>query len=203
MITHERIEERIGIEERRSYYKALLLISPEKAQELGMRAEAPILVSPLIFQEKICQIPNCGVRFTPLVYQVGYQVRAQHFHEDDGGGGGIYYYAVTGPEAIIHNKDSVDYWFAMVEPSLNSRGEFILRAEQVLVERILAYCSVCHRNVGEGLLSELLYTGQLYPICNDHENEDKKKNSPSHPRYPKFKFEITRDGRVVFGNLRA
>src|SRR3989344_4909723 len=64
-------------------YKALRLITPERAQKVGIPAEAPVFVSPYISEAHRCSV--CDKSFTPLVYQVGYTVDSQHFHDENGG----------------------------------------------------------------------------------------------------------------------
>lgn len=64
--------------------KQLRLISPEHANELGIPAEAPVLVSPYISREGDCII--CNVKYRPLMYQVGFTTKAHHTCKENGGG---------------------------------------------------------------------------------------------------------------------
>jgi hypothetical protein len=75
-----------------SCVKSLLLVLPEIAQQRGIRAEAPVFISPNIDRPHQCRL--CTATFTPLVYQIGYTTQSQHWHETDGG---IYYFVALSP----------------------------------------------------------------------------------------------------------
>lgn len=75
-------------------YKHLNLITPEKAAELNIVAEAPIMVSPYVKNAEIC--PHCGAEYTPLIYSLRRVTRAQHFHNEFDRGSGIYVFPKLG-----------------------------------------------------------------------------------------------------------
>jgi hypothetical protein len=68
----------------RSYVKQLRLVTPWTARRLGIRAEAPVFISPWVHEQARCS--GCNRLYSPLVYQTGYETAAQH----QCGPGGIY-----------------------------------------------------------------------------------------------------------------
>lgn len=74
------------IENEKFFFKYLRLITPEYAQQLGVSAEAPIFVSPIISEAE--RYRECNQTFSPINYLIGQRVVADHYHWADGG---IYY----------------------------------------------------------------------------------------------------------------
>jgi hypothetical protein len=185
-------------------FKHLRLVPAERAQRLGIHAETPVFVSPFIDGKQRC--PVCRVCFTPLVYQAGYEVRAQHYHETDGG---IYFYLARLPrlyKALAERSG----WVLQVEPL----GETAIsngppyrsgRAEAVRCIAMSAWC-MCQSWDVEKLVhtrhrGHLISSGQLLlfpgatcqpgsflPVC-----DQEALPSP----YVPLRFQI-RDGTVYF-----
>lgn len=203
-----------------TYFKALKLIVPERVQALGYPAEGPVFVSPDISGEEACEI--CGVIYTPLVYQVGFVVRSQHYHEE-GGVGGIYY-VDTGrfPFSFSYNiKPSP--WIAVLN-LLGRRDKW--RSEAVEMKGIKALCidRECMLELNKGIVISLptpTRPDELFPLCgvDQHpqvtltEEFEVNPNGRWHserfsireislPPRPVFNFRITPNGRMVFGNLQ-
>jgi hypothetical protein len=65
------------------YVKALRLVTPGAARQLGLAAtDAPVFVSPFHLRPQRCE--DCGVTYTPLLYAPGLITTAHHFHRTSG-----------------------------------------------------------------------------------------------------------------------
>lgn len=203
----------------RTYFKALRLIVPEKAEQLGFPAEGPVFVSPNIDAADQCII--CETVYTPLVYQVGLVVRSQHFHQG-GGIGGIYHIDDRLPFNFTYIISSHP-WIAMLKP-FGRRGDW--RSEAVEVQSMKALCvdNRCRLELNEGVVISFpapTRPDELFPLCGIDQHpwvtfRETVEVNPNgrwysarfdvreicRPPRPVFKFRITPDGRVVFGNLR-
>lgn len=121
------------------FLKQLRLLPAISAGSLGLPAEAPTFVSPIIGEQHRCDL--CSVIYSPLWYQVGYITSAQHQHAT---GGGTYCYHRCRPgisEAYIREYG----WISQVEPlgalqREKSGGETVARADAVRCLRIAAWC---------------------------------------------------------------
>jgi hypothetical protein len=185
--------------------KQLRLITPRKAEKLGVRAEAPVFISPRTDKRRQCTL--CPVVYTPIVYQTGQVTTAQHWHENEGG---IYLYVINNAkflEALCNQSG----WIAQVETigqiAINGSPTNLQgRAEAVRCLAISAWCQHQHtekayRNIRghpphlitEGLIaSDDTYDwpdSELLPVC-------AKTNLPKYRRTP-FAFHV-RDGFVFF-----
>lgn len=183
------IETEREIGERKIFnFKELKLISPETANQLGISGESPVFISP--YQDRNEFYNQCGHEFGPLVYQVGYEVSAHHFHENCGG---IYYRRGT------NVFQSPSGWVAVLEP----RGRVNLkdppatpRAEKVSVSRIRSYC-MGRQNCGRGEISSGVAVAlgrrlsELIPV-RDIERH------PDLTPYIRYAFKITEGGGVLF-----
>jgi hypothetical protein len=124
----------------RNYYlKQLRLLPAETASTLGLPAEAPTFVSPIIGEQNRCVL--CPVTYTPLCYQVGYITYAQHQHET---GGGIYCYRRCRP-GIPEARIRENGWISQVEPlgalhHQKTGRATVARAEAVRCLSIAAWC---------------------------------------------------------------
>lgn len=146
--------------------KHLRLVTPERANELGIPAEAPVLCSPYISGTNHCDI--CNVKYTPLIYQVGQETEAQHFCTS---GGGIY---TQIPE------DKSDHWqynkglfTALVRPQGpirmgNDRGYQFRSVTPTSIQ--LPICATCgtswrwgHIEYAVGLSD--IHPNTLVPVC--------------------------------------
>ena len=65
------------------YFKQLRLAPPDVLNQMGIPAEAPTFLSPLVDLARHCRV--CPTRYTPLVYQTGQVTYAQHYHATVGG----------------------------------------------------------------------------------------------------------------------
>lgn len=121
------------------FLKQLRLLPAISAGSLGLPAEAPTFVSPIIGEQHRCDL--CSVIYSPLWYQVGYITSAQHQHAT---GGGTYCYHRCRPgisEAYIREYG----WISQVEPlgalqREKSGGETVARDDAVRCLRIAAWC---------------------------------------------------------------
>jgi hypothetical protein len=129
-----------------SYIKTLRLVSPAAANQLGIPAEAPVFLSPLVRGAQACSTPTCSVTYTPLMYATGRVSTAPHFHRKSGG---VYFYVVTDvvTDSVAFLDALVEHtgWIATVEPlgitaMYPGRGYGSGRAEAVLVRSITAWC---------------------------------------------------------------
>ena len=186
------------------FFKALKLISPEKARLLGVIAEGPIFVSPYIGRPEVCK--KCETQYGPLVYQAQTIVTAHHVCQE---GGGIYHYS-TGimVEGDWRYKDG---WVANIRPigAQAYRSAF----EQVFVKSIAAFCIIEGHNterLTEGVIVDVekeVQQGRLFPCCDaDLLGRIDPTNTVIGERLEydirsRFRFRVTEDGRVVFGNI--
>jgi hypothetical protein len=127
---------------KRYFIKQLRLVLPEEAARLGIRAESPVFVSPIIDGTRLCG--DCAITFTPLVYQTGYETEAHHFQPRSGG---IYFYLPCQPRLRTALLEQTG-WMAHIEPlgrpifSDDCTGS-IGRAPAIRCIGIEAWC-VCH-----------------------------------------------------------
>lgn len=192
-------KERGLVPEREVNFKALRLITPKLARDLGIEAEGPVFVSPVMRTSQECD--ECGSLFTPLVYQAGYTVKAHHFHERSNGGIYHYHYPSLRAERQDFFYTSSWYgWFAALEPIGSiSAGEFYQesRSQAVKVHSIRAWCQErhCLREMKEGVVvSADDNPDALLPLCNVERH-------PARASKVKFNFKITDDGSIVFSQI--
>ena len=140
----ERDEVRNTAEQQRRYrYKAVQLLSPEEAQQVGIPAEAPVLVSPYA-DRHVC--PDCGAAYSKLVYAPGETTTAQHFHRADGG-----IYHCTGRHRDDLGGMATESGWLLELAVLGRRydGKGLGRAERVAVAGVRAFCTLCAAAVAE------------------------------------------------------
>lgn len=153
------------------YYKFLKLITGEAAIELGISTESPVFVSPYVTENKQCD--ECGIGFTPLVYQSGYVINAQHFHQQSGGvyffktsskiaGGGLYGF-------YFNQSYSNSEWVALLSPigkvyKQEYPGEINYRAESAQVLEIIPVCKGRQHPWGGHYISEGVVTKPNYEV---------------------------------------
>ncbi|GEM_PF-2117744 len=210
--------------EKEIYIKELRLVSPERAQELGLSAEGPVFISPGINESKICSV--CGVEYTPLVYQKGYVISSHHFHSEkdpikNEEAGGIYHWGTKGLNGPTHSS-----WRAILRPIGQSVRQPLLteqtrnvhpiyRSESVYVAQILAFCNPDGHGCpykrltdkfpfGEQLSEGIAVLGSndwqgefLFPLCEDTVNYDRYFGWKSNA---KMRFLIT-EGEVLFSQF--
>lgn len=176
-------------QQRLVYFKSLWLISPQKAAELGLPAEAPVFVSPYQWEIKQC---SCGAKYGPLVYGPGAPIEAHHFH--DFAEGGIYFdKSINGPNQwdIYANGN----WIAIIEPLGPVDRD---RAKAVLVKQIMAVCAGSCHILEKGFLvgtDAEPFSGILLPVCSLEEHSNFQGIFE-----PAFKFKIE-DGQVLFSQV--
>jgi len=152
-------------------YKALRLITPERANELDIPAEAPVLVSPYINLRQACF--ECHQEYSPLLYQLGQQTTAQHFCKFSGGG--IYtidYSVMDRPDKWVSRRG---LWMAQVIPHgpIRMGHDKGFTFHDVTPQKMLVpNCYVCNAPtiqgslVQEGILSRVQYLGgDLVATC--------------------------------------
>jgi hypothetical protein len=190
------------------YVKTLRLVPPDVANQLGIPAEAPTFLSPLVRGAQACSVPTCDVVYTPLMYATGRVSAASHYHRNCGG---VYFYVVT---------DSLDFldalldhagWLAGLEP----RGTTMIdppgrdygtgRAEAVLVKAISAWCMNReldgHEYLGRPHGRHLVEEGLLYHYPGSRQNRDLLlpvcDRGEIDVEYAPLRF-MVRDGQVFF-----
>lgn len=190
--------ERETSEKKHFSFKQLRLITPERAQRLGIAAEAPVFISPYTIRD-VCG--DCGVVYQPLIYHLGI-VKPHHFHEeekDHWSGGGIYYQSWPEhevPYLPVFNNEPFD-WIAILELA----GRFDRRrTEQVQVVGIKAFCWALDHSwtrqrveLQEGIVvaCDNDSRSSLVPLC----------NLALHPKYSdwaRYHFKIAETGEVFF-----
>lgn len=153
---------------RPAIYKALRLISPEQANDLGIAAEAPVFVSSFINHAYPCE--ECGVTYTPMVYQTGYMAESQHFHQTEGG-----IYSCVNLESAL--RQTMQYrgivFIGISEPigqlliePYGSLGDFISRSEMLRINAIKAYSIKDRNEVYEGFVDGFLFKGTKHLMSN-------------------------------------
>lgn len=143
--------------------KNLRLVTPERANELGVPAECPVLCSPYVNTTNHCDV--CNIDYKPLIYQVGQQTTAHHFCKQDGGiyvqdaqdvsSKWVYYkglfQAVVIPHGPIRMGDDRGYQF-----------------QSITLKRIITpLCIHCAIPIDHGYLTQLLGSSRHYyqPAC--------------------------------------
>jgi len=128
-------------QEQEQAFKYLKLIRPNDAEAMGIKAEAPVFISPMV-KEGNCGF--CGVHYTPLVYQTGYETRAQHFHGDpaDWGVSGIFF---------SRGKPEGSLWVANLE-LIGEVNNLNCISEAVEVTSITPKCMIHGEELTEGLV---------------------------------------------------
>jgi len=185
------------------------LIAPEVAHELGIKAEGPVFVSPVIREGHMCE--ECNEEFTPLIYQVGYIVESQHFHESNNGGGiyGCEYIETVRYDYIRNNGGFMGVLEAMGEPIKDSvtfsGGEWgasitrhLVRAQKTLVTGIRAFTgqtSLPYDEINEGYLvgiSEKFSSEKfLFPRT--------RRQIGNNINAIRYSFKILESGEIFFG----
>lgn len=167
--------------------KQLRLISPEHANELGIPAEAPVLVSPYISREGDCII--CNVKYRPLMYQVGFTTKAHHTCKENGG---IYTQLYEDESRKWVYTDGLFRAHVIPHGPIRMGDDKGYTFESVTVKRILpVHCIYnCGKVLTEGVLIDRVTTNAvrngLYASCNEcHDMSD-------------WRFRIWDDGRLTF-----
>ena len=207
----ERLELPINPEKQEKlFWKGLVLISPETAMHAGIRAEAPVFVSPHVRGEARC--PHCEQAFTPLIYQASYTTTAQHMHGETGG---IYHLDTSDVEFFSRDTLKGAYtWVAEIEPIGDPiRSGYYLRSPAVQVRNIFGSCSSrisdgknnssqCGQRLQEGLLvaapGSTEWMEALLPICKDRlDTHDGFSLSTV-----RFSFKANEDGGISFSQVK-
>jgi hypothetical protein len=198
-----------------TYYKTLRLVPPGLANQIGIPAEAPAFLSPVIDTPRVCAM-CLGCTYSPLVYQTGHVTAAHHYHAQSGG---IYCFVATSLSFLASIAELTGF-VAQVEPigrmsRQAMRSTTVVRVQAVRTTQIMAYCM--HRATSprsrtthhsslialeEGILqtrppntapwrrlSADTYPGDLLPLCGPHELHP-------HEQAP-FSFRI-REGTVSY-----
>lgn len=204
-------KEREAVERENVFWKALVLVTPDRANTLGIYAESPVFISPQIRQKEECK--TCRVSYTPLTYQVGYMIKAQHFHE--GESGGIYFNCNTESEfRALLAPPFFDSWVAICDVTGKSvlasrsvvagvmvRGHItLMHADAARVRQILALCTAeqLSNHSPLGVKEGYLYSEDneyLWPICDRHVSLGKPAISV------RWRFQISDTGEVHFSKI--
>lgn len=146
--------------------KALMLVTPERANELNIPAEAPVFVSPYVSDEGHCS--QCHIRYTPLVYNIGHTTEAQHFCKQ---GGGLY---VRTPE---DNTNKWIYSDNLWHATVVARGPIRMGEDKGFTFKTVEpkkflqpYCNMCTTPLHQGALRHQTHTQYLVPVCMSHES---------------------------------
>jgi hypothetical protein len=177
------------------YFKQLRLAPADVLNQMGIPAEAPAFLSPVVDLARHCRV--CPISYTPLVYQTGQVTYAQHYHATVGG---IYF--IVRHQLHLELLSELTGWFAEIEPlgktaiycdDSSRRG----RSEAVRCIAISAWCM--GHNESHALESGLLFVcpfsryhpGMFVPVCDQCAQED----LPA--KYMPLRFQI-RDGTVFY-----
>jgi hypothetical protein len=180
----------------RQYLKHLRLVTPWTAVRLGIRAEAPVFISPWAHEQARCDC--CNRIYSPLVYQTGYETAAQH----QCGSGGIYCHVCADPQVALQLQSG---WIAQVEPcgwqvvygdTLQAAAVRVLGMEAWCMGWLPSVAPTCHSLHGHHRVSSGHLVSspacdrfrELLPICDE---------LPLSARRAPFRFHI-RDGQVFF-----
>lgn len=187
------------------HFKALRLIAPEEANGLGIPTESPVFVSSIISGEEKCKSSKCIGVFKPLVYQVGYEVTAHHFHRNSGG---VYHHYSYPQELLGEYKNSFNWfefhsWVALLNPlGICKYSGFgwpnQSRSESAEVNQIKAYCGMplCAEGLGEGVVfAQDNNPFDLCPLCSF------KKHSNYAAYATRYNFKVTEEGEVLFSAI--
>ena len=197
MISQERA---VGTETTPQVVKKVLLISPEKAGELRLATDGiPVFISPVIKKRTPCRY--CSEEYSPLIYHVGHEIKAHHYHKKNKHGGGIYACIDQGFSKLLISGD----WRAALEPVgevMRVRNLYLfevkwLRMPQARVRQIKAFCALSQH--GEELAGGLVYSPPnnpdiLLPGCSYDSVVNCDTEYPANIQYY-FKIE---DGQVLF-----
>ena len=177
------------------YFKQLRLAPADVLNQMGIPAEAPAFLSPVVDLARHCRV--CPIRYTPLVYQTGQVTYAQHYHATVGG---IYFFARH--QLHLELLSELTGWFAQIEPLGKTAiyghdSRRLGRSEAVRCIAISAWC-IGH-NENHAMESGLLFVcpfshnhpGMFVPVCDQYAQED----LPA--KYMPLRFQI-RDGTVFY-----
>lgn len=196
-------QEVFGFEEREAQvvaFQGVRLITPERANRLGIRAEFPVFVSSRINQPNGLFVCSDD----PLVYQVGHITKSQNFRFNRRG---IFYYTRSGDMPNFGSFFNSNF-YAMITP-LGERVEDSFfgisagRCEDALTTEIKIFCRegldcYCSPDAlrsgvltasGSAITPEIQF---LKPIC----------STDRHPQYAgqeKYTFTVTEAGEVKLG----
>jgi hypothetical protein len=201
-------------------YKVLDLISPEKAREIGIPAEAPVFVA--LFSNMPWQCRECDEVFKPIAFQTGHQVSFHHVHEGwNGMFRGIYYRLWSRNSSQLGNFGAV----AILEPSRIIRGseaDLEEQVESVEVKKIRLYCFHCNpyikwdpmketfdnfrqrtgikfEELREGIVVSFVESpDELIPVCRELFMEKPEAVDRFEIR---FEFTVTDSGEVLFSSI--
>lgn len=143
--------------------KNLRLVTPERANELGVPAECPVLCSPYVIGAVHCHV--CNIDYKPLIYQVGQQTTAHHFCKQ---GGGIY----VQDAQDVSNKWV--YYKGLFQAVVLPRGPIRMGDDRgyqfhsITLKRIITpQCTYCTTPIDHGYLAQLLGASYHYyePAC--------------------------------------
>jgi|SRR3990167_1011383 len=174
------------------YYKAVKLVSPERAKRLSLAIETPVFIS--YYQEQYRKCANCDVVYGPLIYQPSKVVLAEHWHEDEDSKyclGGVFYDSTDAKPMPIY------LWTAILSPigSMRVHGSE-RRARGVLIDEIKINCWLCPLdgtvdNITEGFV---VGNGDLTPICSPEIH-------PELAYQPNLSFKVTENNQVLFSQV--
>lgn len=191
------------------FYKHLKLVSPEEANRLGVFAECPVFISPYA-ETNYCQI--CDVKYSPLVYQAGYTIEAQHYHPNEKIGGIYLFSEIKNPylstSSVLESESVYNAfgWFGILKPEFTIYSSMTCTSSKVYVEQIKAFCKGskidldldCGKGLKEGIIQQpanLSYLGNsahdLVPLCSSGCVLSPSINT-------EFKFTVTPEGAVSF-----
>lgn len=150
--------------------KALRLITPERANELGVPAEAPVFCSPYVTHSRHCD--QCMKDYGPLVYQVDRETVAQHWHQQavswrgNSTIGGIYVYLPEDrSQKWIYDEH---LWIALATPRgpLRMGDDRGFQFEAITLKQIqIPQCYMCGVTIEHGTITQV--DDYLWPQCEE------------------------------------
>ncbi|MBI2613223.1 MAG: hypothetical protein HYW62_00405 [Candidatus Levybacteria bacterium] len=186
------------------FWKQLKLITPQQAERLGIWAETPVFISPLISEKGICY--ECQEEYSPIIYGHGL-VTAQHFHRP--GNGGIYHNKslpsfFTEQERTNFKNFKWPHWIAILDPIgpgpiqneewSRFSPTIATSSEKAYVREIRAFS--VNGEIKKGALLERT-DSSLAPFINLHSDDDIILPF----NLPEFEFRITETGEVLFTKI--
>lgn len=191
--------------------KDLFLITPERAQGLGLDTEEPVLTSFGDSSHHIYQVNEIieASRFDPRSRQSTKEIVRDFAVLYSKPRGGLGYFKA--PAEVMTNRllwaevwsnIALRRWLAIVEP----QGEIIKHADDLFtfdhitdrlkVLEIQVYCSDCQAGpLKEGRIMDIHGNGYLFAAC------DQKISQGHDKEFPGFRFNVGADGRINFEGI--
>jgi hypothetical protein len=135
-------------------WKHLEVVSPRLANNLGVKAEAPVLVSPDVSKRTWCKF--CKSYYAPLIYGYG-EITAHHFHPEHQRGGIYHYHKERLYPGVIALLDCFNC-------TISSSFFNTYIAPSVVINAVLVACTKCSSITDDVYFIEYS-SGIMKPFC--------------------------------------